>query len=92
MATEPGSNIIAGRFGDGGLKGGGGDDTFDPMEPRVAKLEADIEHVKTTLTDIKQDVREMRADAKSDFRILFGAVITVAIGLAGLMGKGFHWF
>lgn len=74
------------------MKGGGGDDTFDPMEPRVAKLEADIEHVKTTLTDIKQDVREMRADAKSDFRILFGAVITVAIGLAGLMGKGFHWF
>ncbi|WP_347557157.1 hypothetical protein [Robbsia sp. KACC 23696] len=27
----------------------------------------------------------------TDFRILFGATIAVAVGLAGLMAKGFHW-
>jgi len=26
------------------------------------------------------------------FRQLFGALIAVALGLAGLMAKGFHWF
>jgi hypothetical protein len=31
-------------------------------------------------------------DAREDFRILFGALIVVALGLAGLMAKGFRWF
>lgn len=34
----------------------------------------------------------LRDRMERDFRILFGALITVALGLAGLMGKGFHWF
>jgi len=40
---------------------------------------------------VKADVRGLRADARTDFRILFGAIIAVALGLAGLMAKGFHW-
>ena len=56
--------------------GGGGS-----MEARVAKLEAAVEHI----FDIKKDIRE-------DFRILFGSLIITALGLAGLMAKGFKWF
>lgn len=68
------------------------------METRVTRLESAIEHVHTDLRDIKQDVRDlrgemngMRGDARVDFRLLFGALITIAIGLAGLMARGFGW-
>ncbi|MCT8354054.1 hypothetical protein [Photorhabdus kayaii] len=73
-------------FKQGGGNGGGGD-----MEARVARLESDVEHIKKSIDEVKTDVREMRKDARSDFRLLFGAIIAVALGLAGLMAKGFHW-
>jgi hypothetical protein len=69
---------------------GGG--PHDPgMEARVAKLEAHIEHIQSDITEIKSDVREIKRDARTDFRLVFGAIIFVALGLAGLMAKGFHW-
>lgn len=67
--------------------GGGGDD----MQTRVAKLESDVEYIKKSIGEIKDDVREIKRDARTDFRLLFGALIAVALGLAGLMAKGFHW-
>ncbi|MBZ9654314.1 hypothetical protein [Phyllobacterium lublinensis] len=73
------------------LKRGGGDGTFNDMEAQVAKLSSDMENIKTAVTDIKTDIWELRRDAKVDFRLLFGALIFVALGLAGLMAKGFHW-
>jgi hypothetical protein len=70
----------------------------DPMEDRVAKLEAGMEFVQRELTELKTDVREVRSDLKgirtdmnTDFRVLFGALIAIAVGLAGIMAKGFHW-
>ncbi len=69
---------------------GGG--PHDPgMEARVAKLEAHIEHIQSDINEIKSDLREIKRDARADFRLLFGALIFVALGLAGLMAKGFHW-
>lgn len=68
-----------------------GDGGGDGMQARVAKLESDVEYIKSTLKDIKDDVREIKRDARTDFRIIFGAIITVALGLAGLMAKGFNW-
>jgi hypothetical protein len=69
---------------------GGG--PHDPgMEARVAKLEAHIEHIQGDLNEIKSDIREIKRDARTDFRLLFGALIFVALGLAGLLAKGFHW-
>ncbi|ENY0908437.1 hypothetical protein ACFVGI_000881 [Serratia marcescens] len=65
--------------------GGGG------MQARVAKLESDVDHIKKAIDDVKADVREIKRDARTDFRLLFGALIFVALGLAGLMAKGFHW-
>jgi len=83
---RPGSEVVVGPW----QPTGGG--PHDPgMEARVAKLEAHIEHIQRDITDIKSDVREIKRDARADFRLLFGAIIFVALGLAGLMAKGFHW-
>lgn len=73
------------------LKSGGGGGTFDGMEARVAKLEASVGYIEREITDIKTEVRGLRSDARTDFRLTFGALIAVAIGLAGLMAKGFGW-
>ncbi|MDR5020514.1 hypothetical protein RF657_19310 [Yersinia rochesterensis] len=70
-----------------GSGNGGGND----MLVRVAKLESDVEHIKKAIDDVKLDVREIKRDARTDFRIIFGSLITVALGLAGIMAKGFHW-
>ena len=73
------------------LKTGGSDGTSGGMEPRVAKLDAAVEHIQKDASDIKVDLRTLRDNARTDFRILFGAIIAVALGLAGLMARGFHW-
>ena len=58
---------------------------------RVAKLEASMEFIQREIGEIKTDVRQIKDHARTDFRTLFGALIAVALGLAGLMAKGFHW-
>ena len=84
-----GENIVQLRPSQLATAGGG---PHDPgMEARVAKLEAHIEHIQGDINEIKSDVREIKRDSRTDFRLLFGAVIFVALGLAGLMAKGFHW-
>lgn len=73
--------------------GGGGD-----MQSRIAKLESSVEYIQRDITDIKDDIKGIRTELKEqrelhhkDFRIMFGALIAVALGLAGLMAKGFSW-
>lgn len=68
------------------------------IEARVAVLEQIAKDTKDILTEMKQDIRgvrqeikEVRQDQRSDFPLLFGAIIAVALGLAGLMARGFHW-
>ncbi|MNJ59909.1 hypothetical protein D3C77_556160 [compost metagenome] len=70
----------------GGNPPGGGD-----VEARVAKLETHVEYIRRDLDVIVEDLREHRKETRSDFRILFGALITTALGLAALMAKGFGW-
>ncbi len=62
------------------------------MEARIAVLEQIAKDTKEILTEMKLDMREMRGDARTDFRLLFGAIITVALGLSGLLAHGFRWF
>ena len=73
------------------LRSDGGDGTYDGMEARVAVLEAHVGHIETDIADIKRDLGGLRDNARTDFRILFGALIAVALGLAGLLAKGFGW-
>ena len=61
------------------------------MEARVAKLEITVDHMREDIRDIKVDLRLMRDHARTDFRLLFGALITVALGLAALIAHGFKW-
>ncbi|HEX6364487.1 MAG TPA: hypothetical protein VFZ93_16130 [Albitalea sp.] len=65
------------------------------MEARVARLEATVEHLVADLAELKAEMRRLREDIASirttDFRLIFGAIITVALGLAALLAKGFQW-
>jgi tetrahydromethanopterin S-methyltransferase subunit G len=88
------NNVVTGDFRslrNNALRAGPRPPDNGDMEARLAKLEATMEHVKSDVAELKADVRELRRDLSTDFRILFGAVIAVALGLAGLMAKGFHW-
>lgn len=69
--------------------GGGGEPPYDArMEARVAKLEIAVEYIQRDIKELKDDVRAIRT---TDFRLMFGAIIAVALGLTGVMAKGFHW-
>lgn len=72
---------------DGGENGG--------MESRVARLETAVEYIQRDIAEIKGHLNALRNDVSgvrtTDFRITFGAIITVALGLAGLVAKGFGW-
>jgi hypothetical protein len=62
----------------------------DGLEARVARLEAGIE-CQRNIAEIKTELQIIRANARSDFRLIFAALIAVAFGLAWLLARGFHW-
>ncbi len=72
---------------------GGGDN--GGMEARITRLETVAEFMQRDIAELKQDIAATRKEVHSirttDFRLLFGAIITVTLGLAGLMAKGFGW-
>lgn len=74
---------------------GGGPPYDGGMEARIAKLEASTNYIERDIKELKDDVRTIRNEIASirntDFRIIFGAIIFVALGLAGIMAKGFGW-
>jgi len=61
------------------------------MEARIAVLEEIAVSTRATLKDLRDDLRTVRDRQEADFRILFAALIGLALGMAGLMAKGFHW-
>lgn len=61
------------------------------MEASIAPLEVSAEHIQSDITDLKADVRELTRKVDSHFLITGGMIIGVALGLAGLMAKGFGW-
>ena len=69
--------------------GGGGDN--GGREARIAKLEASASHLERDVSELRADVREIKRDQRADFRTTWAAIIAVALGLAGLMAKGFNW-
>src|ERR1700740_920611 len=87
----PGAISQAPPSGKGPLNPTGGGGTFDGMEARVAKLEAAADYIQRDVGEIKIELRTLCDNARTDFRLLFGAIITTTLGLAALMAKGFHW-
>ncbi len=61
------------------------------METRVALLENSITHFGQTLDRLDSRMARMEDRQAADFRLIFGAIITLGIGLAGLIAHGFHW-
>ena len=62
----------------------------DGLEARVARLEAGIEFQRN-IAEIKAELQIIRANARSEFRLIFAALMAAAFGLAWLLAKGFHW-
>jgi len=68
------------------------------IEARVGVLEQIAVSTKEILVEIKQHIREikremnnMRSDQRSDFRLIFSALVATALGLAGVMAHGLNW-
>lgn len=76
------------------------------LEAHVEHIQSDISEIRADLRDFRKETREdfvnlrkemhdnfasVRKDARTDFRMLFGALIFAVLGLAGIMAKGFGW-
>lgn len=81
-------------------KRGGGSDDVPPtgIESRLAKVEASTEHIESDIKEVRTDIRELRTDIKvlsqkseSNFRVLFGAIITACIGFLVVISRAFGW-
>ena len=71
----------------------------------ISSLKANVENITVNVSELREDVKrfdtklETLSDRQErDFRVLFGAIISVALGLGGLMlglgglvAKGFGW-
>lgn len=84
---------IGGHSAGGGASasvGGGGDDGMwqQTVETRLSELRGDIQGLRT---EVAGEFRAVRDRQERDFRLLFGVVVTVALGLAGLLAHGFKW-
>jgi chromosome segregation ATPase len=78
---------------------------FDAVESKLAELGERVARLETAIDFLRSDIRSLaenhaarRSDLKSlsdrqiaDFRLMFGSLITVAIGLSGMIAKGFGW-
>lgn len=80
------------RLSKTGLETGGGPGDSGGMEARVAVLEQIAKTTSETLKEIKDELVRVRDRQERDFRLTWGGMIIVALGLAGLMAKGFKWF
>ena len=84
--------------------GGGGDleARVAKLEAHVEHIQNDITEIKAEqrafrkevsqeFKSINQEFRKVRTEMKTDFRLVFGALIGTTLSLAGLMAKGFGW-
>lgn len=65
--------------------------TAAQIDNRLGRVEVIVEHVKEDVRDLRIEFRGVRDQARVDFRLLFGALISIALGMAALMARGFHW-
>ena len=65
------------------------DDRFDRFEAKIEKTDAKFD---AKFDRVDAGFEEVRIHARSDFHLLFGSLIASALGLAGMMAKGFGWF
>jgi hypothetical protein len=61
------------------------------MEARLAKLESSMEYVQRDISEIKLDIRRIYDTTDKNLKLYFGGLVTVALGLTGVMARGFGW-
>lgn len=75
--------------------GDGGDMWQQSVETRLSELRRDVAELRSDVSRGFDDTRKrfdgIRDKQERDFRLIFGALIALALGLAGLMAKGFQW-
>ena len=57
----------------------------------TAKLIFAIEMLTKSIHRLDREIATLRSDARSDFRLMFGAIIASTVALAGLIAKSAHW-
>ena len=57
----------------------------------IKDVRSEIKDVRGEIKDVRDEIRDVRKDMRSDFRLMFSALIMVALGLSSIMAKGFHW-
>jgi predicted nucleic acid-binding Zn-ribbon protein len=70
-------------------------DDLRDLRTELRDFKGEVRDFKGEMRDFQKEVRsefrDVRHQARTDFRLLFGALISVAVGMAALMAKGFHW-
>lgn len=68
------------------------------MKIDAGVLKTDVRYIREILLELGREQKaflaqldQFRARHERDFRILFGALISVALGLSALMAEGFGW-
>ena len=72
------------------------------VEVTLESIGEDLNGLRTDFRDLRNDMNHLRDQSRNDmshlrdqsrmdFRVLFGAMISLALGMAALMAKGFHW-
>jgi len=67
-----------------------------------SEIRSEVRDIRSEMGQLRSDMGQLRSDTHSelgklrdvherDFRILFGAIIVVAIGIASIMAKAFGW-
>jgi len=62
------------------------------LEEIAMSTEDILREITWDLHEIRQDIREFRRDQKNNLRLKLGVLMIIAVGLAGLMARGFQWF
>lgn len=68
------------------------DDRLGHVETRLAVVETKMSTLETAAIRLDAAVVRLQDNSRTDFRLTFGAIIATALGLPGMMAKGFHWF
>lgn len=67
------------------------DSCFASLARGQGRIESDVAHLRERLAGVERDVKQLAQHQERDFRVLFGALMTVAVGLATRAAKGFGW-
>ncbi|CAO96841.1 hypothetical protein [Erwinia tasmaniensis] len=47
--------------------------------------------IKNDIGHLRHDLHRLQQNARADFRLLFGALISIGVGMSGLVARAFHW-